>query len=278
MSKFDLIDDYLTNRLSERERGEFESGMNADPALKSEVERQRVVVEGIRKARANELKAMLNKVPVGGASLWSEWSILKIAATIGVAGVIGTGLYFFTKDSNPVIQNPPSADIPLDSLLPNEDSTEPVIEPKDEETQPEEKKETVTPQKRKSKSKQIESSSPKVEVTDPSEEMLSDEQGEESTESARLGISMSTIQVERDSQHKQYAFHYQFWEGKLFLYGPFDESLYEILEVHGTNHALFLFFKDNFYHLDESKEDVMPLAPIRDRSLTQKLKEFRSGK
>src|SRR6185503_8502985 len=132
MSNFDLIDDYLTNRLSERERGEFESGMNADPALKSEVERQGMIVDGIRKARAAELKAMLNKVSVGEASLLGDWSMIRIAATIGIAGLIGTSLYFFLKDSNTVIENVPSAEIPMDSLLPREDSGEPIVKDKDE--------------------------------------------------------------------------------------------------------------------------------------------------
>ena len=271
-----MIDDYVTNRLSETERAEFELGMNADPALKSEMERQGVIVEGIRKARAAELKTMLNKVPIGSASLWSDWTVMKIAATVGVAGIMGTVLYFYWKDSNTVLQNVPSAEIRMDSLLNEDNSNQPIIENKQEEGN--ENKETVAPRIRKPKPK-LQDASPKVEVVDPSEEMLSNDNDDESASvTPKSGISVSTIKVERDSKSKQYSFHYQFWEGKLFLFGPFDESLYEILEVHGDNHALFLFFKDNFYHLDDSKDDITALAPIRDRSLIQKLKEFRSGK
>jgi hypothetical protein len=221
---------------------------------------------------------MLNNVPIGGVSLWSEWSVLKIAATIGVAGVIGTGLYFYLKDSNSVIQHVPKAEVRMDSLLPDDSTTETVIEEIKEESEPE-KKETVTPQIRKTKPKKEKSTSPKVSVVDPSAEMLTDGNDVESgliTE--KSVISVSTIKVERDSQNKLYTFHYQFLEGKLFLYGPFDETLYEILEVHGNNHALFLFFKGNFYHLDESKAEATALNPIRERSLIQKLKEFRGTK
>src|SRR5687768_11926335 len=128
MSNFDLIDDYVTNRLSPSERSAFEAGMHADPALKSEVETQSMIVEGIRKARAAELKAMLNKVSLGGAvSLCGDWSVMKMAATIGVAGIIGTSLYFYVKDSNEVINNVPKAEVPIDSLIPQENNEEPVI-------------------------------------------------------------------------------------------------------------------------------------------------------
>lgn len=278
MSNFDLIDDYLTNRLSGDEMKEFELGMNADPALKSEVARQSVIVEGIKKARAAELKAMLNKVPIGTVSLWSGWEPMRIAATIGVAGLLITGLYFFTKDSNSVIETKPSAEVPIDSLLPDENNNvEPVTEVPKEEIAPE-KKESTSPQIRKAKPKTEEAKSPKVRVNDPSSDMLSADSNNEPVLNEKSVISLSTIKVSKVADNKQYTFHYQFEQGKLFLYGSFEESLYEILEVHGTNHALFLYFKDNFYHLDESKTMVTELTAIRERSLISKLKEFRKVK
>jgi hypothetical protein len=277
MSNFDLIDDYVANRLSESERSAFEAGMNADPALKSEVDTQSMIVEGIRKARAAELKAMLNKVPVGGAvSLWGDWSVVKMAATIGVAGIIGTSLYLYLKDSNEVINNIPKAEVPIDSLIPKENNTEPVVtEPIKEE---EKEAEVTTPQTKRPKPRKITATSPKVVVEDPSSELLS---GTKTTDPASVStkavISVATIQVERPT-NTRYTFHYQFTDEKLFLYGPFEGVLYEILEVHGDNHALFLYFKDNFYHLDESKAEATDLTPIRDRALIQKLKEFRNPK
>jgi hypothetical protein len=252
--------------------------MNSDPALKSEVDSQQVIVEGIRKARAAELKAMLNEIPVGGVSLWGENTLLKIAATIGVAGLIGTAMYLYSSDSRTPIKTVPSAEIKTDSLVPKEQTTEPVIENTVEEQKDASTNPSTTP-KRATKPKVKESTTPKIDVTDPSKEMLSGEtDGESTLVTSNLGISMSTIQVERDSQNKLYNFHYQFWDKKLFLFGPFDESLYEILEIHGDNHALFLFFKDNFYLLNDSSSEITELTPIRDRPLIQKLKEFRSSK
>lgn len=278
MSNFDLIDDYLANKLQGGDREAFETGMEADPALKSEVATQRLIIEGIQKARAIELKTMLNNVPVSGSvSLWGDWGLAKMAATIGVAGLLGTTLYYYMKDSNTVIPDIPKADVKIDSLLPKEDNEQPatVVEEKKEE---EKKAAETTTKTTKPKTKKKAANSPKVDVVDPSAELLTEEEGTEAGVSTKPTISVSTIQVERDAKNKLYSFHYQFWESKLFLFGPFDESLYEILEVHGDNHALFLYFKDNFYHLDESKQDVTELTPIHDRALTQKLKEFRSKK
>jgi hypothetical protein len=277
MSNFDLIDDYLTNRLQGSERSEFEASMNADPALKSEVEQQRLVIQTIQKAGATELKAMLNKVPVGGAvSLWGDWSVVRMAATIGVAGLLGTALYFYMKDSGNIIPaGPNAADVKIDSLIPKKEDTEEAVKVEEEEKKEEEKKPIVNAPKV-SKSKKKAAVTPKVEVNDPSAELLSEEE-KEAVEASRPAISMATIEVQSKTS-PTYSFHYQFSDKKLFLYGPFDGYLYEIIEVHGDNHALFLYFKDNFYHLDESRLEVTELTPIRDRALTQKLKEFRTKK
>ena len=280
MSNFDLIDDYLANKLSESERGAFEKSIEANPALKKEVATQRLVVEGIQKVRALELKTMLNNIPVGGSvSLWSDWSLAKVAATIGVAGLLGTTLYFYMNDVNGLVATTPNAaDVKIDSMIPKED------EPKKEDIgkeevkkESEENKSSVADSKgTKSKTKRKPANSPKVDVIDPSAELLTEEKTNESAITQKPVISLATIQVTKDASNKMYSFHYQFWEGKLFLFGAFDESLYEILEVHGDNHALFLFFNDNYYHLDESKHDITALSAIRDRALIQTLKEFRS--
>ncbi len=59
------------------------------------------------------------------------------------------------------------------------------------------------------------------------------------------------------------------------LYGPFDKSLYEILEIHGDSHAVFLWYKDNYYKLDEQQHNITRLEPITDATLVKKLKEYR---
>ena len=77
MSNFELIDDYLSNRLTGAEKEAFEKQLNNDPSLKSDLDFQKRIVEGIRTARATELKSMLSKVPVGGASASMDFSVMK---------------------------------------------------------------------------------------------------------------------------------------------------------------------------------------------------------
>jgi hypothetical protein len=75
---------------------------------------------------------------------------------------------------------------------------------------------------------------------------------------------------------KKHTFHYQFSEGKLLLYGPFDKNLYEILEIHGEGHAVFLFYRENYFLLDENQSAITKLEAIRDGELLRKLKQYRS--
>ena len=95
MNNFELIDDYLANRLQEQDRKAFEQQLDGDPALKEEVEFQQQVVHGVRQARVAELKSMLNNVPVSG----NYWSGGKIAAAVVTAGIVSTGLYFYVNEN-----------------------------------------------------------------------------------------------------------------------------------------------------------------------------------
>jgi hypothetical protein len=90
-------------------------------------------------------------------------------------------------------------------------------------------------------------------------------------------VSDSRIEVENINNDKQYAFHYQFNLGKLILYGKFDKGLYEIIEVNGSAHSVFLFYKDNYYLLNEKETTITPLTPIHDGQLIKKLREYRKG-
>jgi hypothetical protein len=63
----------------------------------------------------------------------------------------------------------------------------------------------------------------------------------------------------------------------LVLYGKFDKGLYEIIEINGSSHSIFLFYKENYYLLDEKETTITPLTPIRDSQLVKKLKEYRKG-
>ena len=124
MSNFELIDDYLANRLNEQDRKDFEHQLDGDPALKEEVDFQQQVVSGVRQARAIELKSMLNNIPVTG----SFWSGGKIAAAAVTVGLVATSLYFYQKEDEQLITPIESVQQEI-STPPSEHATEPDITP-----------------------------------------------------------------------------------------------------------------------------------------------------
>lgn len=286
MSHFELIDDYLSNRLKGAEREAFEKQLNNDPALRSDLDFQKQIVEGIRNARTAELKEMLNQVPVGGTSVPMEFSVVRMAAGVVAAGVVGAAIYFYvTRGELPPFDNAAgdlnkktTEEIKKDDPARQDEAPAVKDEDKQDKDEKEEtKKESLKPAAKKTEeAKPVEK--PKLDVTNPSEELdqPSDPKNDEPVSSNRRSdISPSTIQVDLDSSSKKYDFHYQFVGSKLMLYGSFDRSLYEILELNGDNHAVFLFYKDAYYLLDQNQTKVTKLEPIKDAALVNKLREYR---
>jgi hypothetical protein len=283
MSNFEKIDEYITNRLGEQDRLGFERQLETDAALKAEVEFQTQVIEGLKKARIAELKAMLNKVPIDTGI---KYPALKVAAgLIGTAVIVSAGYLFYT-DSN-------KSDLPLittpveDSIIQSEETQPNDSEDSNEVTeQPSESEPAVTTQQQvqpikvpsTKPSDNAEASQPvdkpAFDVVDPSEE-LTESTPTRGNASIKPVLTIPKLNVEVDSSSKKYPFHYQFNDNKMILFGSFDKSLYEIIEINGDSHSVFLFYKDNYYKLDESKNEITPLEPIQDKVLIQKLKEYR---
>lgn len=290
MSNFELIDDYLSNRLTEAEKEAFEKQLSNDPSLKSDLDFQKRIVEGIRTARVAELKSMLSKVPVGGTSVSMDFSVMKMAAGIIAAGVVGAATYFYiTRGETPPFDKAATDLNKIEKLKEPEKQPEDVTRVAPDSTREEapavpapEKESKKEPAKKQSKPQQEvkPAEKPKLEVTDPSAELESSDNTKSENPAAnirRSDIKPSHIQVDIDSSDKKYDFHYQFVGGKLMLYGSFDKSLYEVLEINGGKHAVFLFYKDAYYLLDENQHKITKLEPITDPALISKLKEYRQG-
>lgn len=282
MSNFDLIEEYLTNRLSEQAKSDFENKINSDPSLRAEVDMQRAVIEGIKKARISDLKVMLKNVPVvsGTSTLFSS-SALRMAATVVGAGVLLTSLYFYFKPEN-ILNGPENISTSIKDSL--NDST-PIIRDEVEPTKTENPvkseqeitKESNEPiRKIKKSEKQVELNQPKIDVTDPSSEMNESNSELPVHEKSKISISPSQISVEIQNSDRKHSFHYQFHGGKLVLYGNFEKELYEILEINGELHSLFLYFNKSYYLLDEKQNDITPLEVIKDGALTQKLDLYKN--
>jgi hypothetical protein len=278
MNNFEIIDDYLTNRLSEGDKAGFEKQLESDPALKADVDLQKQILEGIKKHRATELKSMLNKVPVSSGVV-VNFSVARMAAGLIIAGMAGAAIYFYIKPEEVPSMTSASADLSKKTeQIQNKDSEvkkEEVAKQDIATVTPSEQSKSVTSNTEATTTK-VEATKPKLDVTDPSAELVEAKNEPGVSEFSKGSVSASHVQVSTDNSNKNYNFHYQFASGKLYLYGPFDKSLYEILEINSDNKTVFLFYHENYYLLDGSQLKITPLQPITDSALIKKLKEYRN--
>jgi hypothetical protein len=117
----------------------------------------------------------------------------------------------------------------------------------------------------------------KIEVYDPSKELEENntDQVNEELNHSQESITPSVV-VEIDSDNKKYNFHYQFKDGKLLLYGPFEKDVYEIMEFfNGEKRTLFLYYNEHYYLLKDNSTSLKPLNAIQDAELLNKLREYR---
>lgn len=291
---FDLLDDYLSNRLDQAGRSAFEDKLTRDPELKNQYALQKELVDGIRRVRIAELKAMLSNVPVPPLKPAGSTIGAKVAAWTVVAGALGAGAYYFfrsdtekTQPEQSVTTTPPAEADPqtlpevqaMDTTTPQDAhkvDQSPVVahEPAAAGETPPQKPEPVVPQNTDTAER---TSEPRIDVFDPSEDGDASSQPPVTGDRATPPAERESIAVEVNANHKKYTFHYQFKEGRLFLYGPFERGLYEILEFFsGEQRTVFLLYQGNYYLLQDNNEKLKPLEKITDSALIRKLKESRN--
>ncbi len=289
----ELLDQYVSNRLTGQERAAFENKLASDASLKNEFQIQERVVEKIREARVKELKTMFNSIPASELETGGTSVITQVALWLALAGAIGLGIYFYLDSQG----NDVRPDLSKQEQAKNEtpQSADPQHQPRQREEgpavtqddKPSAEEEITAPSETNKDQEVAQAPEPKtdeqpkgpapIDVFDPTEE--NKEPGERrnpSGVSEATPLTKSSIVVETDNSNKKYDFHYQFKEGKLFLYGTFEKNLYEIMEFFSDNkRTVFLFYKDNYYLLNEDNDTVKPLSPINDPTLLKKLKDYR---
>jgi hypothetical protein len=279
---FEILDDYLSDRLGEQDRAAFEQRLQADPDLRHEYTVQKQVIEGIRAARVAELKAMLNNVPVPSGNTGNALSS-KIALGAAATLVVAAGLYFFLKEDE------------ADLVIPRaEEQIQPEAQPETTDAQPAEADSpTALPQAIDTPAEEAPVESDKNQTsagTEHSKPSLARRPGPVSApdvstpradidrERGPSAFLESTIAVETTSENPQYAFHYQFKDGKLLLFGPFRRESSKVIELASgaSRRAFYLAYEGKYYLLPDSSGQIKPLMPLKDSTLIQKLSEFGS--
>lgn len=287
MSNLEKISAYLENEMSAEERQNFEQSVASNPELERELNLQKDIIEGIKEARKNELKAIMDNVPIGGTiGLGGSITFGKLATGIAVVGLFSLGAYYLINDTESTDLFPPKviesielADAEENNASTASDDAQPVS---DEVKQP-----ATNSTKTKEPTKTEKSSTSKTnnvtalpEINKPSAAPLFETSESDSLEAPTNEIvetiegNITSLDVEIDNSKKKYAFHYQFNRGKLFLYGDFDKELYEILEFKtNSDKTLFLYYENKFYPLNKKQVKITELKPVKEKSLIEKLQK-----
>lgn len=272
---FELLDDYLTNRLSEQDRSAFEQRLNADPDLQNEYALQKRMIQGIKDARVAQLKSMLNQVPVPSASGGNAIATKVILGTL-VTLMIAAAAFWYYRDEPIKVEQ---------ATAPSSQQAQPQTTPTEQPAISETKPETKTSQQSVVKDRQVQETdknqtSAGTEHSKPSlarkPDPLSAPAAPNSASESTTGADEATVAVVINNSNTTYTFHYKLGNDKLELYGPFEKGSYKITEVsEGGTITRALFYKDKYYSLDDTGNEIRPLSQVTDASLLTRLEEQR---
>ncbi|MFN6944400.1 MAG: hypothetical protein ACK4ND_05595 [Cytophagaceae bacterium] len=284
-NKSELIDDFLTGRLTESDRLAFEKDLTKDPLLKQEVDLQKDIVTSLKELRKSQLKQRLQslEVPAPTAGI----SIFKIAASFLVASMIGAGIYFYlledkentTLAESGIIEHveiePESIEISGISAQEEVKTTSEanVIKPSEpKNTSPSGHIERKKPQMRKPEEPvNIKENLAFMPAEKDDSDAIMDRDRNVSLPNASIAqendLKFKNLDIDINSKTSN-KFHYQYYNNKLFLYGSFDQEPYEILELNTANKKhLYLYFANEFYELKSNQTKITPLVVLKDKKL-----------
>jgi len=281
---FEQIDAYLDGELQGTELSAFESELASNESLATEISSQKELIEGINSYRSSQLIARFENLPVSTGSI-TTGSIAKIVGSVIIIGSIGFGLFQWMTPEEviapeaivPITEDPIKKDITPKEVTEQSETVE-VVDAK------EQPKETRT-EPRKSVEKDDDEpneeavSTPVVTPVVPNPILEDDSEVGEELEipEAIIGNSdvtkKSGMEVDIISDSK-YAFHYKVVRSNLTLYGNFNEEPYQIIEINVNKEKhLYLYFKESYYSIDKTSNDITPLSPISNKSMILELEK-----
>ena len=282
-TNFEQVDRYLKGNLSETERAAFETKMQKDPLLQSEIKFQKEVFQAIGETRKTNIKARLDRLSVDH-SPWTISSPFKVAAIVSVLFFTSVGTYLvLTLPSNDVFtpvdiaassdvsQEEGLAERPPEPNVISENTPDVTVVEPNESTLTADANSVATQQPVSPELPTIRRPVVAAEFSDDTVQLdysdfeIPQKQGLQTKDAGE-----SSISVERVASNT-YPFHYQFYDEKLFLHGDFVEEPYKIIALNteaGRN--LFLKYAQKYYFLEKQLE-ISPLILIQDTVLIKQL-------
>jgi len=297
----ELIESYLENTMSPEARESFEHLLQQDPVVRSEFEVQQQLINSIKEFRRAELKAQLNNVTVGVGP--TALLSLKTAAIITITAIVGLGTFLFLQKEDPpiskieieAVEDTPSEQIVAKTeatpLASDQVTTIEVVETPAPDEQLKQKSEPIAkiaaPTKKPVPSSDQETANNPVSVSIPTVLQPSKDEDDLSIDELEMpnqrlsqtdNSEQGTLAVE-NSDNSEYYFHYQFYQDKLFLYGDFKDTPYEILELNFSNgKKLFMYYRGAYYSLKENQVEIASLEALTDNEIIKKLEIIKANK
>jgi hypothetical protein len=277
-----LIEGYITGRLSEKQKLEFEAQLEVNPDLNKDFMLQKDIITSIKDARKAELKSMLNNVNVSSGN-GINYFPLQIIGAVLVTSLLAVGTYYYFTEND---QSERST-VSVETTTPPNGSSQQYILPAttDEDRSASEEtiilpqeniitEETSTPNAEISPSES--STGQETTIENPSDKVISTAPEEpakiENTE-GQAGSSGLNVETKKDRNH---AFHYQYYEDKLFLYGDFKGNAYEILKLptpSGTK--MYMSYDGRFYKMERSRK-IKGFEPVEDPAIIEQLQKIKT--
>jgi hypothetical protein len=282
-----LVTKYLEGGMTGSEQYIFEDQLTSDPLLKTEFEHQNEIVNGLKEFRKTQLKTRLNNLTVGPGiiGVLSQSVSMKTLSYVVTSILIGAGsYYYFNSPRKPKAVNLSYVESRLDFLLPeidysnnavdlsykynqNTDLTEWIIE--------EETKKNGEAEEQTNKISLIDFSVPEVHddvsTDDPPEPEQILEKAVARSESFVAAGEFSKVDIE-NVVNNRYKFHYKLDNNKLYLYGKFEASPYEIIEINSfQSKKLFFYYNRNYFKLNQNVNDISPLLKIENPEIITEL-------
>lgn len=298
------IEAYLNDTLSTADRKAFENNMTTDPSLREEVSLQQDIIEGLKRERRAMLKARLSNVelsPLEAADIAATSAISYWAKWLGGAALLGGAILaaYYWSNNEPVssgtdTQQPATAIVaekptaltsPVASTSQQENESAVTDADQIQHSNPQmpaqKTVKSVPSVGHKSKNttnlsaKTAQVSAPVLDGDDSDNSFDKDDNG---ANTPTGNIANETVKASPRPEvivEKSQDLSYKYFNNKLYLYGDFNSTPYELLELNSnTGRKMYIYFGASFYELKES-QSTTPLAAVKDADLINNLNVLR---
>ena len=295
----ELVGRYLEGEMNELERINFENQLANNSNFQEEYQFQNDIIEGIKENRKLELKARLDQISIPSSNIY-QYIGLKVAALITITTMIGFGAYYTifdegsnSNDKSQITLNQGESELDMREIP---DMPEPIVEEalsledikvdKRNKADKSNKKDKGATDDATANAKTSDEAIPLPTIVKPDAvDVIANENVDHKDDSFEISnnslnkvnnIFDNKVEVETISDKKK-NFHYQFYNKKLFLYGDFDKTPYEILEYSkGSDKLYYLYYEGKFYELNSNQIKTSPLEEIKEPDLIRELDQLRN--